>query len=72
MALTEQQKRIVFHMKMHDMTVDEMRAVLFHLEKDFQQRDMVTYLLSHPKDTPIEVVDKAVELGKKEKDRDRC
>ena len=64
MGLTEQQKRIIFHMKRHHMTIDEMTAVLLHLESDLQQKNMITYLLSHTKETAREVVDKAIEIGK--------
>ena len=46
------------------MTIDEMTAVLLHLESDLQQKNMITYLLSHTKETAREVVDKAIEIGK--------
>ena len=64
MALTEQQKRIIFHMKKHHLSVDEMTAVLLHLESDLQQKTMIEYLLCHTKETPREIVDKAIEIGK--------
>lgn len=64
MKLNEQQKRIIFHLKRHHMTIDEMTAVLLHLENDKQQQAMINYLLTHPTELPREVVDKAVALGK--------
>ena len=64
MELTEQQKRMIFHMKKHHMSIDEMTAVLMHIESNLQQKTMIEYLLNHTKESLREIVDKAIEISK--------
>lgn len=64
MDLTEQQKRLIFHMKRHNMSIDEMTAVLLHLETELKRSNMINYLLHNVPATPKEVVDKAIEIGR--------
>lgn len=62
MALTTLQKRMIYHMKRHNATEDEILGVGLLLENDSMQKDMVTFLMTNPMATPRECVDKAVEI----------
>ena len=62
MALTNHQKEIIHLMKERNATVDEAQGVILLLENDSNQKAMVTYLRTNPKVSPIEIVEKAVEI----------
>jgi hypothetical protein len=64
MPLTEQQKKMIYHLKRHNATEDEILGVGLLLNSDSMQKDMITYLMANPMATPKECVDEAVEIRK--------
>ena len=64
MALTTQQKRIIWHIKQHNGSVEDAEIVTALLRSDSQQKDMLAFLMENPTAEPMKVVDMAVALGK--------
>lgn len=67
MELTTLEKRIIWHIKQHNGSRDEAAIVTVLLKNDSQQKDMLTFLMTNPTATPMEIVDKAVALSKEMK-----
>lgn len=64
MELTTLEKRIIWHIKQHNGSRDEAAIVTVLLKNDSQRKDMLTFLMTNPTATPMEIVDKAVALSK--------
>ena len=64
MALTTQQKRIIWHIKQHNGKAEDAEIVTALLKSDSQQKDMLTFLMERPTAEPMEIVDLAVALSK--------
>ena len=64
MALTELQKSMIYHLKKHDATEDEILGIGILLDTTLMQETMVTFLMDNPTAGSKECVDKAVEIRK--------
>ena len=62
MELTTLEKRIIWHIKQHNGSRDEAAIVIDLLRNDSQQTDMLTFLMTNPTATPMEIVRLAVDL----------
>ena len=62
MELTTLEKRIIWHIKQHNGSRDEAAIVIDLLRSEPQQTEMLTFLMTKPTATPMEIVDKAIEL----------
>ena len=66
MALTILQKQMIYHLKRHYATEDEILGIGLLLKSSLMQEEMVTFLMNNPTATPRECVDKAVKICKTE------
>ena len=64
MALTNLQKRIIWHIKQHNGNRDEAAIITALLKSDSQQKEFLAYLMNNPTMTPTQMIDKADSLRK--------
>lgn len=62
MALTDLQKEIIYNMRERKATVDEAQGVILLSKSNSAQKDLVAYLRANPMATPLEIVEKAIEI----------